>query len=135
MAHQTFHLVGIGGTRKTTLAVALAQFLTRGSNPKSCVLIAEGFAQWFDVERGGFIWPEGAEEPIADAIARADVAFIEHHPDLFTGAQPDELVIRTSFEAVRKGDGFPNVWDGCPRVESWLGEMKELQALSEARQS
>lgn len=84
---QVFHLVGVGGSRKTPTAVLLAQgFALKGS---VCMLQDYwGGVSRFDAAKGEFT-ESGDDNP-----AEADVLFVESWPDHFTGGKPGDLVLR-----------------------------------------
>lgn len=88
---QIFHLVGLQGSGKTTLAVLMAQgfFALKGS---VCMLQFDGgCVVRFDPVQGDFFLGKVDEDP-----AQADVFFIEHLPASFTEANPGDTVIRMS---------------------------------------
>lgn len=84
---QVFHLVGVGGSRKTPTAVLMAQgFALKGS---VCMLQDDlGGVSRFDTAKGEFN-EEGMDDP-----AQADVLFVECWPDDFKGGKPGDLVMR-----------------------------------------
>ena len=86
MTH-VFHLVGVGGSRKTLTAVLMAQgFALKGS---VCMLQDDlGGVSRFDAAKGGFAYA-GDDNP-----AEADFLFVECWPDDFKGGKPGDLVMR-----------------------------------------
>lgn len=95
MAKTTFHFVGEAGTRKTTLAVALARSLSGGAPWRKCLLVTEGLPLWFDPLTGDFEPGKHAYD-LQAAIERADVAMVEHFPGNFSGGNPGDVVVYTS---------------------------------------
>lgn len=117
MVQQVFHLVGLQGSGKTTLAVAMAHSHAR----KGSVCMLKDFlggVSLFDAELGDFYYNGFHNQE------QADVLLVEHFPSGFTGANPGETVIRmeTTPEAVQ------GVW-----VHE-ITELSELKSGQPARQ-
>lgn len=126
---QVFHLVGVAGSRKTTVAVLMATALR--AEGKVCMLKDTlGGVNVFDDEfKGDFNCCGGADE------AAADVLFVEHYPDDFTGGQPGDVVMRLSVVREGPAGGAADVGGGpvAPEVQAlWAHEIKELDALHRA---
>lgn len=104
-----FHLVGFGGSRKTMVAILMAQgFALKGS---VCMLKdGLGGVSRFDAAKGDFTYV-GDDNP-----AEADFLFVEHTPDAFTGGEPGDLVMH--MEVVAKMAD----WDGTPRLEGFMAQ-------------
>lgn len=109
MGQQVFHLVGLQGSGKTTLTVAMAHWHAR----KGSVCMRKDFLggySLFDADLGDFYY---------DGFLNAhdaDVLFVEHLPSGFTGAKPGETVIRM--------EATPEAVQGV-----WAHEVKELSEL------
>ncbi|MFZ3141165.1 hypothetical protein [Polaromonas sp.] len=120
---QVFHLVGVQGSRKTTVAVLMAQgFALRGS---VCMLQdGLGGTSLFDAAQGDFTYTGDADP------ATADVLFVEHHPDTFAGVKPGDLVMRLHVvNAPDDGIASPCL-DGVATQGLWAYELGELHALT-----
>lgn len=86
---QVFHLVGQGGSRKTTVALWLA--LHFRSIGRVCVLVdCLGGILVLDDKTGDF---EPAEPAVLDT---AEVIFYEHYPEHFDGGKPGDVVLNFS---------------------------------------
>lgn len=91
---QVFHLVGLMGSRRTTVAVLMAQGFAHIG--RVCMWKDElGGVSRFDAQRNDFDLT-GDENP-----ELADVLFIEHHPDTFDGGKDGDVVMR--LEVVKPG--------------------------------
>lgn len=119
MAKNTYWLVGVGGSGKTTMAVALAAMYSRRPGIVCGLKTEFGMVCRYDASAGDFA--DDVNAP--DLLDSADVLFIEVQPRHFDPDMPRAGDVVVRMEKVPRP-----AWDGVFRLQDFVGPAPAHQA-------